>query len=97
MISEETLNKVLEHYRELRDNDEAFNLENAAFEYLKRNPFFWEVVLYFNNLFVRFRETPDDDNKESLQFTIDKLIFVMNRQFLYSGIDILNAYDIFSG
>jgi hypothetical protein len=81
MEKEEYLELMFETYRDWLEN-KSFDLEVAAFEYLKRNPYFLEVTLDFVESY--FLEK-DIFQKERLLISFREK---MKKSFLYTGVDV---------
>lgn len=90
----DNLEKMLKRYRGWIENDN-FSAEVAAFEYLKRNPFFLEVAHLFNKEIENIRE--NEETTEDLTFLLDHMNRVFKRLFLYTGIDIINFHNVYTG
>ena len=81
MKMEEYSELMFDRYRDWLEN-KSFDLEVAAFEYLKRNPYFLEVTLDFVRLY--FLEK-DIFQKERLLASFEEK---MKKSFLYTGVDL---------
>ncbi len=72
---------MFERYRDWLEN-KSFDLEVAAFEYLKRNPYFLEVTLDFVESYLIEK---DIFQKERLLISFREK---MKKSFLYTGVDV---------
>ncbi len=73
----------------------GFTAEIAAFEYMKRNPYFIETVYFFNQQINELRN--DKNRKDELIFVLDRMKTTLKRLFLYSGSDVLSSNNVGSG
>ena len=84
---------VLRHSEWLTEG--GFTAEIAAFEYMKRNPYFIETVYFFNQQINELRN--DKNRKDELIFVLDRMKITLKRLFLYSGSDVLSSNNVGSG
>lgn len=91
----EYMDKMFQKYENWINNPKDFTPEVAAFEYLKRNPYFIEVTYFFNKQIEEVRD--NRDAKQELTFLLEQMRLTFRRLFLYSGIDIVNLHNVYTG
>lgn len=94
MIPDKNMEILFKKYEDWIEN-KSFTVEIAAFEYLKRNPFFIEVVLLFSEQIIEIRD--NIEAKKELIFLLEHMQLVFQRLFLYTGIDIVNLHNVYTG
>ena len=95
MEIEEYLDLMFDRYKLWLDKKKPLTKEEAAFEYLKRNPYFIETVLFHEN-HLRFYSNYKDDDKQLLEVMKirDHMYTLLSKVFLYTGSDISNKYRV---
>lgn len=95
MELEDLESALFDNYQKWIADSSIFTAEVAAFEYLKRNPYFIDVVHYFNNEMKAIRD--EHERNEELISIAEYTKKMFSRLFLYTGIDLLNHNEIYLG
>ena len=94
MKKEQFLKKMLYRYKKwLKD---PISKEEAAFEYLKRNPYFILTVLHYKKHFQDYPNyKTDDKHLYNVMLIKDHMYRILSKVFLYTGSDIANKYSLY--
>ena len=96
MEIEEYLELMFDRYKLWLDKKKPLTKEEAAFEYLKRNPYFIETVLFHEN---HLRSYPNYKNDDKQLFEVmkirDHMYTLLSKIFLYTGSDISDKYRVY--
>ncbi len=96
MEIEEYLERMLDRYKLWLDNKKPLTKEEAAFEYLKRNPYFIETVFYYENHLRSYSNYENDDKQLFEVMKIrDHMYTLLSKVFLYTGSDISDKYRVY--
>ncbi|MEA3521355.1 MAG: hypothetical protein U9R50_00105 [Campylobacterota bacterium] len=96
MENEQYLDLMFERYKLWLDKSKPLTKEEAAFEYLKRNPYFIETILFHENHLRAYPNYKSDDKQMFEVMRIKHHMYaLLSKIFLYTGSDIANKYRVY--